>query len=151
MSEEQSNDETADIPSDYDELVNVLLPVATEQLEESGHFSPVAAFVQKDGTVCNLAVEFDDGEPDPSEVIEALEEGLREQVVKGVARSSAICSVVIAQLEGDEPNDAIAVTLEREDGDPLNVFLPYSIDDGAYDFGELVAGHGTSTIFSADA
>lgn len=144
------SDETnaeGDISSAYDELINVLLPAATEQLEESGHFSPVAAFVSPDGTVSNMAVEFDDGEPEPAEIVEALQDGLREQVAADAARATAICSIVMVSLEDGEPTDAICVNLEQHDGDPLNVFLPFAKAESGYDYQELVAGHGTATVF----
>lgn len=142
--------EETEAPSDYDELVNVLLPVATEALEESGHFSPVAAFVQTDGQLCNMAVEFDDGEPQPIEIVEALQDGLREQIAsENDIRATGICSIVTVSLEADDPTDAILVNLEQLDGDPLNVFLPYTKTDDGYDFGELVAGIGDAVIFAS--
>lgn len=147
MSEESTPENEQ--PSDFDELVNVLLPTATEALEESGHFSPVAAFVTTEGEVSSMAVEFDDGEPTPLEIVEALQDGLREMIAEaGDIRATGICSIVTVSLEDDEPTDAICVNLEQLDGDPLNVFLPFSKSGDSYDYAELVAGIGEAIIFA---
>lgn len=148
-SNESPTEEAAEISPDFDELANVLLPNATEALEEHGHFSPIAAFVQPDGTLCNIAVDFGDaGEPDPPEIVTALQDGLRDQVKEGQARSTAVCSIVVARLESGEPADAICVNLEQQAGDPLDIFLPFEKSDDGYTYGELVAGHGQSVVFA---
>jgi len=75
--------------------------------------------------------------------------GMRRQASAGEIRAAAICYDVRIRTASGSMADAIAVSLEHRDGEPVDVFVPYEKRRfGGPRFGELTANAGTRRVFS---
>ena len=76
-------------------------------------------------------------------------EGMRRQAAADGIKAAGICYDVRIRGAGGSMTDAIAVSLEHRDGDPVDVFMPYEKRRvGGPRFGELSANAGTRRVFS---
>jgi hypothetical protein len=134
---------------DYDELLNGLIPFAQQMLEEHGEYFPFAMgiTIQGEGQLMQLAPE--EEQPDSEEVIDQLNEMFQEAIAKKEVRATGICSNVVIQDPKTRKNsDAIRVSLAHRDSPPAEVVIPYSKGAGGeYEYGELMAMPGSSTLF----
>ncbi len=65
-------------------------------------------------------------------------------------RAFGLCFDATVNLPGQaERTDAIVCRLEHRDRDPLEVVLPYTLEDGWLECGELQAGPARSRVFDA--
>ncbi len=135
---------------DLDELLNVILPFAQQQLEKHGGFFPFGAALGSNGDVKALAGYDGDEAPGPDIVVELLFDGLRSDAASGLIRASGVCLAMTVQLPmQSKKSDAICVRLEHRDGDAVHVFLPYRKGLlGRVKYGELVAEKGDRQVFT---
>lgn len=104
---------------DFDNLLNVCLPLAQEQLAKSRAFGPFHCTVTLDGQLGlgMLAPEDSAG----ADIVAGNREALRQQ--RGDIRSCAVAfDVTVAELK----TDAIRIDLEHADGATLTLVVPYS-------------------------
>lgn len=105
---------------DFDELLNAVLPFATETLGRRGEMYPYGATVGKDGQTSLTAADPVAGErPNSSDVLALLREGVTGD--KGAVRAAAFVADVRM-----ESGDAIRVELEHSEGAAIVVLMPYS-------------------------
>lgn len=125
---------------DMDELLDRLLRFAQQQLRNVGGFYPFGAHMTSDGQVCLDAAHTGEEQPDPREVIDLLAGGLRPQAWTGGIRATAICYAIdLKDPVSGRTEDAIAVSLEHRDAEPVLVVQPYSKGRlTGWKFGELV-------------
>ena len=104
-------------------------------------FSAYGAFIKKDGEIVNCSP-YDRTEHPPSKkLIDLLAQDFRLRAVKGEIRAAGICFDVRVVKEGEQNTiDAIQFALEHQNGEAVNVFLPYNLDAaGEVIYGELFA------------
>ncbi len=134
---------------DLDELLNTLFPFAEQMLAKHGEFYPFGARMEKDGTIAHVAAHTGDEHSPSQEVIDLLARGFRDEALQGKVRAVGICFDVrvIPPNQADE-TDAVCARLEHENGEAVQVFLPYHKSRlGKYKFGELFASRGEHEIF----
>jgi hypothetical protein len=143
-------------PSDAEELLNHLVPAAEDMIEKEGTFPPFGAVVSGDGRiepipVKDMNVPLEDAEPD--EVFVHLVETLKTGPLKGTFRTLGLCADVhVVREELGVHSDAFRVFLERENGDAMNVFLPYEVrEDGGILRGEIFAVEAEPMVFGPGA
>jgi hypothetical protein len=139
--------------ADLDRLLNALLPFAQEMLKKHGEFYPFAMALTSEGELIAVTT-YTGGENPPSQqVIDELITALRADAQQGRYRATGICfDVRVLPPNGTEKSDAVAVVLEHEKGEAVQVFLPYGKKlFGRIAYGDLFATAATSRIFAARA
>lgn len=121
-----------------DLLLNMAFEAAIEQLEQSGDFLPFAVVQDHEG-VQFVYEEVRDEHNSVEEFIDDLLTGLRAGAEQGEYLATALVANVTIEHEGEEPQDAICVTLEDRQERPLACYLPYQTRDDKLEFGEPVA------------
>lgn len=105
---------------DFDELLNAVLPFATETLGRRGEMYPYGATVGKDGQTALTAADPAAGErPNSNEVLALLRDGVTAD--KDALRAAAFVADV--RMEG---GDAIRVELEHSESAAIVVLMPYT-------------------------
>jgi len=111
---------------DLDELLNAVLPFAQQMLSDHGEFFPFGSAMTVDGKIEELAAFTGDERPSSEELIALLTRGLRQKATAGEIRAAAICYDVRTIPPGhSEKTDAVCVSLEHQDGETADVYLPY--------------------------
>jgi hypothetical protein len=112
---------------DLEKLLNALLPFAQQMLEEYGEFHPFGASMQNDGAITMIGAKIEGEEfPAALDLIEILENNLRQEAEKYEIKGSGICFDVRVIAPGEtEKTDAVQVSLEHSEAAAVNVFLPY--------------------------
>ena len=106
---------------DLDELLNLALGFAQEQLDKHGAFFPYAAAVSADGATRMIAVDLGTERPASNDVIAACVEALK------AGKHELRAAVVVADVRLPElDSDAVCVDLEHAEGTALRVLLPYA-------------------------
>lgn len=125
---------------DFDELLNVLIPFAQQQLQQHGGFFPFGATVTSAGeVVCNAG--YDKESAEAAELIELLTEAFRRDAAAGTIRTAALCYDGRTVPPGkSKKTDAICIRMENREDRSSTVFLPYRKGwFGRISYGELFA------------
>ena len=133
---------------DLDALVNFLLPFAQQMLGEHDEFFPFGASMSSGGEVGAVALELDEEQAASEDVVEALREVLRVHAADGDSRACGICSDTTLAGREVGKTDAVRVSLEHRDAEPVDVYLPYTVSEDEYLFGDPLAMRGERTIFA---
>ena len=119
-------------------LLGVLLPFARDAIAEHGTFFPIGATMASDGELEAAGGDVASVEPNAEALIGSIRSGFRSRAERGELLAAAVASDVTIP-EGDYPL-GIRVELEHRDGDPITCVVPYrEVEDGAYEYGEVVA------------
>jgi hypothetical protein len=142
----------AQAPRDeLDALLNAVLPFAEQMLRQHGDFYPFGATIERDGKISLIQADLGEEEdiPDSPELVHLLYEGLRDRAVRGEIRGGAVCMNVSIRPEGsDEETDAVRVSLDHAQHEPLDVFQPYALErNGDVVFGVTVAVAADPRVF----
>jgi len=144
-------DETSrQVQDELDDLLDVSLRAAQQQLDVAGEFYPFAVAVDAEGSSALLTPQVRTGPREVADVTEVFErcwEALREAPA---ARAGAVVTDVTSS-----DGDAIGVALEHRDGPAIEVFLPYVTQGKTngkkpaqrHRFGEMQAGPGLRRIW----
>lgn len=140
----QYTGESEQMARDGEDLLNFLVPDAVEALEAEGEVVPRAAAVTPEGEI-RLVEAPDLPEHSPEEAFAELCGRIR----KGGFRSAGLLiDVHFVREDAGDRSDAIRVYLETNDGEAMNVFLPYErSDSGEVTTGEIFATEGEPQIF----
>jgi hypothetical protein len=107
-----------------DNLLNVLLPFAKQQLEKSNSFYPYAAQVEN-GQVIMVNVHLGEEYPDSNLLIDQLDAIFSEAAESGKIQAAGIClDATISDVDRDK-TDAIQIDLEHKNGESLRIYVPY--------------------------
>ncbi len=136
-----------DASDELEQLLNAVVPFARDMLEKYDAFLPFGAAVGLDGEVRMVAAELSGEHPAAAEVVQTLQEGLLAQAREHSIRAAGVCTDV--RIDGEDgPVDAVSVSLEHVEHDPLRVFVPYTVDDeGTREYGKPVGAPGERLIF----
>lgn len=126
---------------DLNALKDALLPTAKRMLAEYGEFFPYGAFMKLSGEIVDCSADDEDEHPPSKRLIDVLTEDFRQRTAKGEIRAAGICSDVrVARPGQTEKTDAVHFALEHQNGEALDVFLPYDLDSSdEVVYGELFA------------
>lgn len=140
----------AEPTEEIQELLGALLPHAERMLSEHGEFYPYAMTLDSDGAIESVAPAIDSDDPDVSDVLVALHNGLREQAAEGSIRASGIAAdVTLTDPDSGETTDAVQLELDHADGDAVDIYVPYETAGDGIKFGELVAAEGREPVFTS--
>jgi len=134
---------------DLDELLNALLPFAKQMLEQYGEFIPFAASMSADGEIMSVGGDIGDEHPKSQEMIDFLTDVFQRQALAGELKACGICidSRVIPPGQ-TEKTDAVLARLEHQDGEKVDVYLPYRKTLlRKIKYGDLFAAEGTARVF----
>jgi hypothetical protein len=135
---------------DLDELVNALFSFAHQMLADHGEFFPFGASMSNDGEIAySSGLDGEEEQPDSTRVLELLLQGFAGQAASGHIRAAGVCmDVRVVPPDGGEPVDAMCAQLEHEQGEAVDVFLPYRLKpEGGLEYDDLFAGPGDSRVF----
>jgi hypothetical protein len=137
---------------EMDALLSALIEVSQELLERQGEFYPHGATINASGDFALAGAYVGEEFPASTELVELLYEGFRQQAVADEIRAAAIAADVrVAAPGSDEPGDAIRVSIEHAQADPVQVFLPYTKRRlRGVEYGELFASAAEPRIFGPE-
>lgn len=132
-----------------DDLLNALLPFAKQMLEKYGEFIPFAAAMSPSGEIASVGGDIGTEHPKSQEIIDFLTDIFQRQALAGDLKACGICidSRVIPPGQ-TEKSDAILARLEHQDGETVDVYLPYRKTIlRKIKYGDLFAAEGTVRVF----
>ena len=132
---------------DMDTLLDEGLQTAIHFLANNGEFFPFGVTMAPDGTVAHVQGYTGDDCPPSQELIDLLLRGFKSGAASGDYISTALISDVRISLDGVTKSDAISVTVEHTDDQPVTCFLPYTKSNGTFEFGEIVAERAERSVF----
>jgi hypothetical protein len=130
---------------DLDELLNISLGFAQQQLADHGEFYPYAAAIRADGQAEMIPgrARTGSGHPASADVIASCVAQLASRQLE--IRAAAITADVRLP---DHDGSAIEVALEHAEGQALRVLLPYARNRDGITFGSIRASVGSRRIWS---
>jgi hypothetical protein len=134
---------------DMDALLDESLQVAIHFLEKNGEFFPFGVTMSRAGEIAHTQGWTGDECPPSQELIDLLLRGFVSGAARGDYKATALIYDVRISLDGDTKTDAIIVTIEHVDDEPVTCFLPYVKNRDAFEFGELVAERAERRVFKA--
>lgn len=134
---------------DLNILKDSLLPVARKMLTDHGEFFPCGQFMKQNGQIVSCSPYDSDEHPPSKKLIEILVHDFQQRATKGEIRAAGICcDVRVATPEHPEKIDAVLFALEHQNGEAVDVFLPYNLDSaGEVRFGEMIATRRVKEFF----
>ena len=134
---------------DLDQLLNAQLPFAQQMLAKHGEFYPFGAAMTTAGEITAEAA-YDGTERPPSQqLIDMMTQAFRQRAAAGQIRAAAICYDIRTIPPGEtEKTDAICVGLEHQNGEAVDVCVPYKKGwFGKIAYGKLFAAKRTRGFF----
>lgn len=131
-----------------DALLDEGMQTAIHFLEKNGEFFPFGVTMAPDGSLAHAQGYTGDECPPSQEVIDLLLRGFNTGAASGDYKSTALISDVRITLDGETKSDAISVTVEHVDDQPVTCFLPYTKSNGTFEFGEIVAERAERRVFN---
>jgi len=128
-------------------LMNDGISFAKRMLSEYGEFHPYGRVLGADSKIVVVAVNDVNEYPIGAEYLQLLEDGLRDKASKDGDMAIATFANVPLRGKNAEPNEAIQVSLEHISGYSVNVYYPYSINEGDVKYGDLIAMTRAPNIF----
>ena len=129
------------------ELMDAVLPLAEKLLTEHGEFFPYGGAMTPEGQIVSVAAYDGEEHPPSSEVIDLLHQAFQSAAKNKEYKATALVYDVRVQLANGEPSDALAVELDHESGYSVVVLLPYALNDGQFQYGEISAQAGKGNVF----
>lgn len=129
------------------QLMDAVLPLAEKLLTEHGEFFPYGGAMTPTGEIVSVAAYDGDEHPPSSELINLLNQAFRSAAAKKEYKATALVYDVRIQLPSGEPSDAIAINLDHESGYSVVVLLPYALNSGNLEFGQISAQAGEDSVF----
>ncbi len=124
---------------------------AREALADFGEICPFAANVNIHGELIPFAVDMEERVPKAGDMMELLIRAAKNEAREERIRAFGLCFDATVNLPGQtERTDAIVCRLEHRDRDPLEIVLPYTLEDGWLECGELQAGPARPRVFDAE-
>jgi len=139
------------VKADYEAVWEWCQRFAREALVDFGEIYPFAVNINNHGELIPFAVDMEERVPKASHVIELLVRAAQNEAREERIRAFGICFDATVNLPGQtERSEAIVCRLEHRDRDPLEIVLPYALDDGWLDCGKLQAGPSKARVFNVE-
>lgn len=111
-----------------EELLNLLLSFAENQLKKPGKFYPFGGVMLNNGDITATAFYDTDNEfPDSTDIIRILTGTHKEKAEKGEIKASGICWDAKVSLENGVQTDAMVISLEHRENYSVIVGQPYRL------------------------
>lgn len=130
------------------QLMHALMPFAEKMLNESGGFLPYAGVITPDDQIQLVQFAHEGEGAEAQEVYEHANAALRQGAQDGKWTTTALVTDVNVTKPGEQDSmQAVSFALDDSEGNSVEVFFPYTIKDGAVDFGTAFAQQGASQVF----
>lgn len=124
------------------------MPFAEKMLTESGGFLPYAGVITPDDQVHLVQFAQENDEAEAHEVYDHANTALRQGAQEGKWTTTALVTDVNVTKPGEQESmQAVSFALDDSEGNSVEVFFPYTIKEGAVDFGTAFAQQGANQIF----
>jgi len=127
--------------TDFDQLLNTLIPFAQEMIAKHGEFFPFGSSIGMDGKIHIDNPYEDNNSPTSQLIIDLITQAFRRSALDGKIRAAGICYDVRTIPPGkNKKTDAIWISLEQRTGEAVDVIVPYKKGlFGKYSYGKLFA------------
>lgn len=134
--------------TELETLLNGAVEVAAERLEKDGEFDPFALALRYDGEVVQLDADVEaESQLEPEAVVTSLRNALRN--ARHEYKAVAVVADVTLEDENDQPmTAAIQISMEHEQDDPVNCYVPYEFEGKTLELAELVGEPGERHVFT---
>ncbi len=113
------------------QLMNLLMNFAQQQLRDQGAFAPFAGWLDRDGAAMLDSSQGGNTELSARDLVTQLTESMRTRVAAGSARAAAVAaSVQFSKRGADEFRNAVELHIEHESGYCVDIFVPYRVRRG---------------------
>lgn len=136
--------------TDFDQLINTLIPFAQEMISKHGEFFPFGSSIGTDGKVdLNAPYEVNNC-PTSQLIIDVMTQAFRQSALDGKIRAAGICYDVRTIPPGkNKKTDAIWLSLEQQSGEAVDVIVPYKKGIfGNYSYGKFFAADRAPQFFA---
>lgn len=135
--------------TDFDQILNTLIPLAQEMISKHGEFYPFGSSIGTDGKVDLNAPYEHNNCPTSQLVIDLMTQTFRKHATDGKIRAAGICYDVRTIPPGkNKKTDAIWVSMEKRSGEAVDLIVPYKKGIfGNYSFGKLFAADRAPQFF----
>jgi len=132
---------------DMETLLNEALNMASHFLEKDDEFLPFCVAMAPDGEVSQAVADTGEEQPPYEEIIDFLISEFTKGAQDGKYKATALTADVRIALDDADETDAIRVTVEHVDDEPVACYLPYQKREGKYEFGELIVEQAERAVF----
>ena len=130
------------------ELMDSVLPFAEQMLNKHGEFIPYGGAMKSNGEIISVAGTDGEEQPKSANITEILQDGFRNEAKNGTYKATAIVyDVRIRSPETGDASDAIAIALDHKSGYSVVVLLPYTLENGQLEYGQISAQAGENSVF----
>src|SRR4051794_31885792 len=136
------DDASEEAQRQLDQLLNLALGFAQDELGKHGEFFPFAVAVDREGQAALIAGSTDEERPRSADVIESC----TAQLV--ALRDGLTAAAITADARLTDGGDAISVALEHSQGQAMIVLLPY-VKGEPIEYGELRAQPAAARVWAA--
>ena len=136
---------------DMDLLLDEAIRAAIYFLEKNGEFFPFAITMSQSGEITHVQGYVGEEHPPSQDVIDLLQDGLKQRGANGELRATALISDVRVSLPDGGAQDAVSVTVEHQDDEPVTGYLPYTKDGEGFGYGDLFAERAPRLVFPAQS
>jgi len=130
------------------QLMDSVLPFAEQMLNKHGEFVPYGGAMKSNGEIISVAGTDGEEQPKSTDIIQILQDGFRNEAENGNYKATAIVyDVRVRSPERGDPSDAIAIALDHKSGYSVVVLLPYKLENGQLEYGQISAQAGENSVF----
>jgi len=149
--------EDAQTRDDANELLNAAVNYARRMLRRYGEFGPFGFSLNQQREVFNETVPRKDMPPDPTMLLELLQDQLTERSSKKeIIAAATAANVTLGKASAEGFSDALLVEIEHQSGYCIKAFVPYRIGGGQLHgllpryirFGSVQVQNGVARLFA---
>lgn len=147
----QETSEYLDLPpqQQLQNMMQTLLPFASENLEAFGEFYPYGAALTQTGEVKSVVGHQGDEFPEQQQVADNIINKFKQGIIDSGYIATAMVTDVTIQSPGKSvPVKAVAVHLEHQEGLSLLVYLPYLKTQQGLQWGKMIVNQGHNLVFN---
>ena len=139
------------VNQDLNTLFHLLLPHAVDGICSCGRFNPLCAAVGLDGDILPCVAKRCGKNPLTSRFVMMMNRKFQKDAQSGLVRAVGFCCSLRAVRDREHDLHAIVCSLEHQNGDALDAFLPYRLLHGesAIEFREVLVAKREPTYFSS--
>ena len=134
---------------EIDLLLREELEMARKLLEDNGRFLPTASWIDRDGEFAFAGGHRGGMFVRATEILDMLYAALRQKAAEQAIRACAVAvDVRVVPPGATNRTDAILVTIEHAEAEPVDVILPYTKRRRRIEYGEQYSEPGVRKFFA---